>query len=523
MHEFELIVGLLASVCVLVGLAHRIHIPYPMVLLIGGIVLSLVPGLPEVALDPQLALVLFLPPVLFAAAYFTSWRDFRANLRPISLLAFGLVLTTPVLVAVVARMTIEGMGWAPAFVLGAIVSPPDAVAATAIFQRLGVPGRVVTILEGESLVNDASALVAYQFAVAATVTGVFSLQDASIRFLILGVGGVALGLAVGWVLLKLLPLIREPSLEIAVTLLAPFAAYISAEELHLSGVLATVAAGLYFGRKATSALPPASRIRGVGVWDVALLLVNGLVFILIGLQLAGIREALAGRELGVLIWQGLAISAAVIAIRLLWVYPATYLPRLLVPGLAERDPAPSWRPVFIIAWSGLRGVVSLAAALALPMALDDGTPFPFRAEIITIAFIVIVVTLLGQGLPLPWLIRTLNVRGDTVVEEEERVAKRAAAQAALMRIDELDGEPWAPDDHIGELRDRYYHLLDHLSDDEETTLDDDHIEGYLRLRQEAREAARRALIELRDHGEIGDEARRRVETFLDFDELRVEI
>ncbi len=523
MHEFELIAGLLVAVCLLVALANRLHIPYPMVLLAGGIVLSLVPGLPEVALDPELALVLFLPPVLFSAAFFTSWRDFRANLRAISLLAFGLVLTTTVLVAIVAHATIEGMNWATAFVLGAIVSPPDAVAATAVFQRLGVPDRVVTILEGESLINDASALVAYQFAVAAVVTGVFTPREAALEFVVLGVGGVAFGLLVGVALTRLIPLVREPSLEITVTLLAPFAAYIPAEQLGLSGVLATVMAGLYFGRQAPSVLPPSSRIRGQAVWEVALLLVNGLVFILIGLQLSGIREALGDRTIGALMWQALVISAAVILIRLVWVFPATYLPRMLNARLAARDPAPNWRPVFIVAWSGLRGVVSLAAALALPVMLDDGSLFPFRSEIISIAFIVIVVTLLGQGLPLPWIIRTLNIHGDSVVEEEERAAKRAAARAALTRIDELDGESWVPDDHIGELRDRYHHMLDHLSDDEETTLDDDHIQGYLRLRQEARAAARRALIDLRDRGEIGDEARRRVESALDLDELRVEI
>jgi Na+/H+ antiporter len=523
MHEFELIAGLLVAVCVLVALANRIQIPYPMVLLVGGIALSFVPGLPEVTLDPELALVLFLPPVLFAAAYFTSWRDFRANARAISLLAFGLVLTTTVLVAVVAHMTIDGMNWATAFVLGAIVSPPDAVAATSIFQRLGVPGRVTTILEGESLVNDASALVAYRFAVVATVTGVFSARDAVLEFVVLCAGGVAFGLLVGVALARLIPLIREPSLGITVTLLAPFAAYIPAEELGFSGVLATVMAGLYFGRKAPTAFAPESRIRGQAVWDVALLLINGLVFILIGLQLSGIRDALEGGTLTVLTWQALAISAAVIVIRFAWVFPATYLPRLLVPGLVERDPAPHWRPVFIIAWSGLRGVVSLAAALALPVTLEDGSLFPFRSEIISIAFVVIVITLLGQGLLLPWIIRALDIHSDDVAEQEARVAKRAAAEAALARLKELEHEPWVPDDHIGELHDRYTHMLDHLSEDGESTIDEEHVQGYLRLRQETRDAARQAVLELRDRGEIGDEARRRVEATLDLDELRVEI
>jgi len=523
MHEFELIAGLLVAVCLLVGLANRLHIPYPMVLLVGGIALSFVPGLPEVVLDPELALVLFLPPVLFAAAYFTSWRDFRANARPISFLAFGLVLTTTVLVAVVAHMTIAGMNWATAFVLGAIVSPPDAVAATTIFQRLGVPDRVTTILEGESLINDASALVAYRFAVAAVVTGVFSAREAALDFVVLCAGGVAFGLLVGFVLSRLIPLIRDPSLEIAVSLLAPFAAYIPAEELGFSGVLATVTAGLYFGRKAPTVFAPESRIRGLAVWDVALLLVNGLVFILIGLQLSGIRDALGGNTISVLTWQALAISAAVILVRFAWVFPATYLPRLLIPGLAERDPAPHWRPIFIIAWSGLRGVVSLAAALALPVTLDDGSLFPFRSEIISIAFVVIVVTLLGQGLLLPWIIRLLDIHSDDVADQEVRVAKRAAATAALTRLKEIEHESWVPDDHIGELHDRYTHMLDHLSEDDERTLDEDHIQGYLRLRQETRDAARLAVLELRDRGEIGDEARRRVEAALDMDELRVEI
>lgn len=522
MQHLELVLWLLVVVTALAALAERLHVPYPMLLLAGGIVLTFIPGLPSVTLDPGLALFLFLPPILFSAAYSTSWRDFWSNRRPIGLLAFGLVLFTTVLVAWIAHALIPGISWAAAFVLGAIVSPPDAVAATAIFQRLGVPTRIVTILEGESLVNDASALIAYRFALAAVVTGAFSPWHAVFQFILLLFGGILLGVVAGFLLSRAIGYVREPSLETAVTMLAPYGIYIAAEQLGFSGVLATVAAGLYFGRQAPVVLTPAARLRGETIWQFFVLLINGLVFILIGLELADIRATIAGNDLWPLVWHGVVISLAVIVIRILWVFPATYLPRWLVPGLRRNDPAPNWRLTFIVSWSGLRGVVSLASALALPTLTDQGVPFDHRHEIIVIAFIVIIVTLFGQGLPLDWLITRLNIPADDRIQREELLARRAAAQAALAKLDEIGDEMWVPQDHLEEMRTRYRHIVDHMPEGPSGELEELHTRAYLKLRGIARDASRQALIDLRNRGVIGDEARRRVESTIDLDELRLE-
>ncbi|MDQ3540084.1 MAG: Na+/H+ antiporter [Chloroflexota bacterium] len=401
MHGIELIIVLLFMVLVLAVIAFRVGIPYPMVLLIGGTVIAFTPGMPSVILDPELVFVLFLPPILFSAAYFTSWRDFKANRRPIGLLAVGGVLATMSIVAVIARVLIPEISWPVAFVIGAIVSPPDAVAATSIFQRLGVPHRTVTILEGESLVNDASALFAYRFAVAAVIAGTFSIWEASIQFVLVAIGGVILGLAAGWMMGRVVRWIPDPSLIIATTLISPLGIYLLAESMHVSGVLATVAAGLTYSRIQSSGTTPEARSGGKAVWTTGILLVNCLVFILMGLQVGEIVDALPSDSLTTLLGQGLVVSLAVIVARFLWVYPATYLPRLLSSRLRAADPLPRQAAIFIISWSGLRGIVSLASALALPLTLDNGEPFPFREETVFITFVVIVVTLLGQGLPLP--------------------------------------------------------------------------------------------------------------------------
>lgn len=523
MQQLELVLWLLVIVTVLAAIADRLRIPYPMVLLAGGIVLTFIPGLPTISLDPDLALVLFLPPILFSAAYSTSWRDFWANRRPIGLLAFGLVLFTTGLVAMIAHALIPGISWAAAFVLGAVVSPPDAVAATAIFERLGVPNRIVTILEGESLVNDASALIAYRFALAAVVTGIFTPWDAVLQFFILAIGGILFGALGGYLLARAIRYVPDPSLETAVTLLTPFGVYIGAEQLGLSGVLATVAAGLYFGRRAPVVLPPSARIRGEAVWQFFVVLTNGLVFILIGLELADIRTTIAGHDLWPLLWHGVLISLAVIVIRILWVFPATYLPRWLFPKLRRNDPAPNWRLTFIVSWSGLRGVVSLASALALPLVTDRGAPFDHRAEIIVIAFVVIIVTLFGQGLPLDWIITRLNIPADDRIQREELLARRVAAQAALAKLDEIGDEMWVPQDHLDEMRTRYNHIVDHSPEGPAGELEELHTRAYLKLRTLAQDASREAVIDLRNRGVIGDEARRRVETSLDLDELRLEV
>src|SRR5580692_5897594 len=372
----EIFVSLLIAVAVIALLARKLHIPYPILFLIGGLLIGLLiglfPELPKVRLNPELVFLFFLPPLLFPAALFTSWRDFRANLRPISLLAIGLVLFTTVAVAFLAYYFMD-LPLATGFVLGAIISPPDAIAATAIADRLNVPRRIVTILEGESLVNDATALVAYRFAVVAVLSGSFSLAHASGQFFVVAIGGILVGLAVGWLAQQFHKRVDDAPIEITVSLLTPFAAYLLAERLKVSGVLAVVTAGLYLGRRMPELLTFKTRLQGGPVWEMVEFLLNGFVFILIGLQLPEVLHALSGHEIPIhqLVWYALLISLAVILIRILWVFPATYLPRLLSKKIHERDPYPSWRHVTIISWTGMRGVVSLAAALALPLTIQN--------------------------------------------------------------------------------------------------------------------------------------------------------
>lgn len=528
MREIELVLALLAAVGVLVTLARRVQIPYPILLVLGGLGLSLTPGLPRVTLEPDLALLLFLPPILFAAAEFTSLRDFRANLRPIGLHSIGLVLFTTLVVALLAHALIPGLGWPAAFALGAIVAPPDAIAATAVAQRLGVPRRLITVLEGESLVNDATALVAYRMALGAAATGMFSLAEATWRFVLVAVGGILVGLVVGWLVVWLWRQLHDPPVEVLISLIAPFAAYLPAEMLGASGVLATVAAGLYSGRHAPRALGTAARVQSRAFWQTLIFLINGLVFTLIGLQLAGIVERFSVEQLVPLLGIGVLVSLGVIIARIVWIFPATYLPRALSPGLRARDPSPPWQHVAILAWAGLRGVVSLAAVLALPLALGDGTPFPQRDLLILITFCVILATLVGQGLTLPWLIRRLGVGDDRVAEHEEFHAREAAVEAAVARIEQLGAE-W-PDHRplIDTLRSVYAHRASHMGehrhDGAEPALpaEDQELLEHRLIRHAVIESEREAVIALRDRGVINDHVLRRVERDLDLEELRME-
>lgn len=523
MHELELVYILLTAVALLAALAGRTTIPYPIFLVLGGLALSLIPGRPAVELDPEMVFLLFLPPVLFSAAYETSWRDFRANLRPIGFLAIGCVLFTTLAVAAVAHAVIADLTWPAAFVLGAIVAPPDAVAATAIFQRLGVPRRLVTVLEGESLVNDASALVAYRFAVAAVVSGGFSAWSAGGRFVVIALGGIMIGLAAGWLMSRIIPVIGEPSVGIMASLLAPGAIYLFAEQVGVSGVLATVVAGFVLGRSGPLIFGPTTRVPGQTVWGFVVFLINGLVFILIGLQFRDVWEGLEGLATGELLSAALAVVATVVIVRIVWVYPATYLPRL-IPRLRARDPSPPWQIAAIESWAGLRGVVSLAAALALPYEIDGGAPFPQRDLIVFLTFTVILATLVGQGLTLAPLVRWLGVAADGGSAREETLARREAARAALVRLDDLANESWPPERLADKLRLRYEHMLEHLPESlDPADLDSDHIASHDRLRREIVDAQRLAIIDLRDRGAIGDDALRRIEHDLDLEELRTEI
>jgi CPA1 family monovalent cation:H+ antiporter len=521
----EIFVGLLLAVAVLALLAGKLHIPYPILFVIGGLLLGLIPKLPKVRLDPELVFLFFLPPLLFPAALFTSWRDFRANQRPIALLAIGLVLFTTVAVAYLSHYFM-GLPLAAGFVLGAIISPPDAIAATAIADRLRIPRRIVTILEGESLVNDATALVAYRFAVVAVATGSFSLTRASGQFVLVGVGGILIGLAAGWLAEQFHKRVDDAPIEITVSLLTPFAAYLSAERLGVSGVLAVVTAGLHLGWRAPEITSFQTRLRGGPVWEMVEFLLTGFVFILIGLQLPEVLGALSGHAIPIqrLVWYALLISLAVIVIRILWVFPAAYLPRLLSKSLRRRDPYPSWRHVTILAWTGMRGVVSLAAAMALPLTTQDGSPFPGRNLILFLTFIVILATLVVQGLSLPPLIRWLGVEDDGSMEKEEREARLKANHAALARLNQMAAGDPAKADALQRLRIEYEDHIRQVEGAEPESAGTPlrrFSSEYERLSHEALEQERRTIIQLRNQNVISDEVLRRIQRDIDLAEARL--
>ena len=543
MPQLEIILGLLLAVAALATLATRLGVPYPILLVLGGSALGFVPGLPPVELDPELVFLLFLPPLLYVSALFTSWRDFRANVRPITLLAVGLVLMTTFVVASVAH-TVVGLPWGVAFVLGAIVSPTDAIAATSVAQRLGVPRRIVTILEGESLVNDATGIVAYRVAVAAVVTGAFSVWEAGLQFVVGAAGGVAAGFAVGWLVVwARRHLSEDPSVQNTISLLTPFVAYLAAEELphslwgllhdlfgvpgdlYFSGVLAVVTTGLYLGRKGPYIISSGTRLQGYATWELITFLLNGLIFILIGLQLRSVVEGLNEYTAGQLVSYALLTSLTVILVRMVWVFPATYVPRWASRRIRERDPSPSWRNVSIIAWTGMRGVISLAAALALPLQTASGVLFPDRDLIIFLTFCVILATLVVQGLSLPVLIRALGLEDDRIGDKEETHGRVSIAEAALERLDELVDEDWVREDTAERMRGLYSYRRNRFASRFEGDPEgvEERSAAYQHLMVELLGAQRLRLITMRDEGSIGDEVMHRIERDLDLEESRLEM
>ena len=520
----ETVMGLLAAVAALSLLSRKVPIPYPILLVLGGLILGLIPGLPRVSLDPELVFLFFLPPLLYPAALFTSWRDFRANLRPILLLAVGLVLFTTAATGFLVHYLIPELPLAAGFVLGAIISPPDAIAAMAIAEHLRVPRRIVTILEGESLVNDATALVALRFASAAVLTGSFSAGHAAGQFLVVAIGGIGFGLAIGVATAWIQKRIDDAPIEITISLLTPFAAYLPAEQLGVSGVLAVVSAGLYHGWRIPEITTSRSRLQGGPVWEMIEFLLNGFIFLLIGLQLPAVLRHLSGQSPSRLVWYAGLVSVAVIVIRVLWVFPATYLPRLLFAGLRRRDPSPAWQHVTIVAWTGMRGVVSLAAALALPLTVNDGSLFPGRELILFLTFVVILATLVVQGLSLPAIIRWLGVEDDRATEKEERAARLAANQTALARIKELacaqSMDPATAQRVLIEYEDRIRQL--EANEPEPGGAPRGLFSSdYEMLSQEALRVERKTILKLRDDLVINDDVLRRNQHDIDLAEARL--
>src|SRR3954452_12521666 len=444
------LLAVLGSAAVLLVLAYRTAIPYPILLVIGGAGVGFIPGLPDVELSPDAVLVIFLPPLLYSAAFFSSLRDLRDNVRPIGLLAIGLVICTTLGVGLVAHAVVDDLSWAAAFLLGAIVAPTDPVAATAIASRSGAPRRIVTVLECESLVNDATGLVAYKVALAAVLTGTFSLFDATGSFVWQSVAGVGIGIAVGAAVAEVRRVIEDAPTEITISLITPYFAYLPAEALGVSAVLAAVTSGIWLGWRAPRLITSATRIQLYSVWEVLTFVLNAALFLLVGLQLPGIVERIADDySAGQLALWAAVVAGAVIALRFLWVFPATYIPRWVSPRLRERDPLPSLGTIIVLAWVAMRGAVSLAAALALPA---NSPALPGRDLIVFLVYGVILVSLLLEGATLAPLIRVLGLHDDGKLDRVEVKARIKAAKAAIRRIDELVGEEWVREETATRLR-----------------------------------------------------------------------
>ncbi len=524
MREVETIVGLLAVVVVLVMLARQFSVPYPIPLVLGGLALGFVPKLPHVSMPPDLVLLVFLPPLLYSESLTLSWRDFRANLRPISLLAIGLVAMTTVLVAVTAHAVVPGLPWAAAFVLGAVVAPTDEVAVAAVAERLPIPRRLLLIIEAESLVNDAVSLVLYRLAAIAVVTGTFSWLSGGIQFLVASAGGIGIGLAVGaginWLRRRLTP---DPLIENTISLLTPFLAYLPANALNVSGVLAVVATGLYLGRQGPRFITSATRLQAGGMWRMIDFLLNSLLFILLGLQLHPILNRLAGRSWTALLSEAALVCLCVVLVRIVWVVAETYLPRLISPQARRNDPIP-WQPVAVLAWTGIRGGTSLAAALAIPLLTNRGAAFPQRDMLIFLTFAVILSTLVIQGLSLPALIARLDLKEDVGVAREETDARLRASQAGLARLNEIAESETLPEEIVADLREHITNKTQRFGARTQGGANSDYetrAATYRRLRHEILDAERKTVVELRDRSAISDDIMQRLQRTLDLEEARL--
>jgi monovalent cation/hydrogen antiporter len=512
------VLAILVAIAVLFEVARRLGVPYPTLFVVGGLGLALVPGLPRIELEPELVLLVFLPPLLFGAAIDTPTRDLRTNLAPLLRLSIGLVIFTMAAVAVVAIAAIPGLGWAAAFTIGAIVAPTDALAATSVFRRLGAPRIVSTLVEGEALLNDATALVAYRVAVMAVVSGTFVLSDALAGFVIAAAGGIAIGAVVGRLAGEILRRLDDPPVEVVISLVVPFAAYLPADRLGLSGVLAAVTAGLVIGSRLGTILTPNSRVLWLTSWKMVGFVLNGFVFVLIGLELPVILGGLEGRSLASIVGPVILVSTAVVVTRLMWVFATSLLPGSPRQVIARRDRRLATRLTFVVSWAGLRGAVSLAAALALPAG------FPERNLILLVTFAVIVVTLVGQGLTLPAVLERAGWDGAELDGDEATLARVAVYQAGLDEIErarsQWPGHQPLLDRLESGLRDRTQHLAtedpDETAERRQERLEHEEIQRLVIAAQRA------AVIELRDRREINDLTLRTIERELDLEELRME-
>jgi monovalent cation/hydrogen antiporter len=514
-HGAELILGLLIAVAALVTVARRLEIAYPIFLVIGGLVLGLVPGLPRIRVDPDLIFLIVLPPLLYIAAFFTPVQSLRANLGTISSLAVGLVVVSAWAVAAAAHALLPGLPWPAALVLGAIVAPPDAIAATAVTRRLAVPRQIVTILEGESLVNDATALTIYSIALAVAAGAVLSPTGAIVTFAGAILGGCAIGIAVGWIIAHVRARIEDTPVEMTISLLTPYAAFLPADRLGASGVIATVAAGLYLGQRGSHIMGADARLTGRAVWETVTFLLNGFVFIVMGLEVPLLLGTLTPSRAIRLIGIGVAVTVLLALVRAPWIFATVSVPQRV---RGRRDVLAC---SLVLSWAGMRGVVSLAAALALPLTLSASV----REALVIVTLTVIVLTLVGQGLTLPRLIRTLRLGTDPGIREEEARARQRLLEAATRRLDELD--PVWPGHRplLDQLRETYRHRSEHVvrqRDASDGDADDRELIEHREIRRTVIDAEREALLRLRAEGEVSDEVLRDLERELDLEERRMD-
>ena len=529
MNNFEIVIFLMAILIVLSAFTDKIKLPYPILLVFVGLIVGFVPFLPNLRLDPEIVFLIFLPPLLYDAAFKTSWLDFKKEIKPISALAISLVFFTTVIVAIAAHYFIPGFTWPLAFILGAIVSPSDAVAATSITKGLGLNRKVITIIEGESLVNDASALIAYRYALGAALTGSFVLWKASLEFLLVAGGGIAIGLLIGFAMVFAHKKIHDnPVVETSLSLLTPFLAYALAEQVHTSGILAVVTTGILVSWRSREIFSFQTRLRMTGVWDTIIFLLNGIVFILIGLQLPDLVTDLSSTTLTELIGYGILMSIVTIIIRILWVFAGAWYQNFSIKkSNGEKTEAVDWKNVVIVAWTGTRGVVSLATALALPLTLDNGDDFPKRHSILLLAFSVIMITLIVQGLTLPLLIKWLKIK--PVILEQQKEEEALSLQLNEGSLQYINNDlPHRLDEGVVErLRQQYefnYKMLfnrkDHL---QKSQVDSElnSVKRYLFAQLEVIKFQREMLMKFQNDGSYSEEALSKTERELDIEELRI--
>ena len=525
-HNAELIfLLLLLFVAALAALAKRLRTPYPIILVIGGLILSFLPHAPRVELNPNLVFLVIIPPLVFSSAFLTSWRDFRYNLVPIVMLAFGLVGFTVLGVSAACRWILRGFDWRMGLVLGAVVATTDAIAATSIAKRVGLPKRIVDILEGESLVNDATGLLALEFTVAMLVTGHNpGIAEGAGRLLYLIFASIAIGLLIGKLMHLFESRIDDASIEVMLSLLAPYLAYLAAEGVHSSGVLSTVTCGLYLGNKSSFYFSRAARLRVEAVWDTLTFVLNGVVFILIGLQLPYALSEILTTRLAHVLWLGLLFSAVVILLRIFWVFPGAWITNFVRRRLLHQpEPLPNPRSVFVVAWTGMRGVIALAAAMSLPKILADGSPFPHRSLMIFLTFCVIFVTLVLQGLTLPSLIRWLGLGGSDGRNVEEEKARRAMAEASLAYLEharEANADEAGPVyEELMRIQRRRLDLLE-AKEPRDGAYSREEFERFRQLSGSVRSVQRAVLLNLRNQNDINDEVMRKLEREIDIVEAR---